>query len=112
MKFCTGYTSDRAVMASSLIWATKKLSTMLYSELTSIDNTIGRDIDSMSRNTGLSFMKVSFIVFLSSNNRVGGNSSDWGISDLSHHRSCGSASGGSTNLTYDTPFGVVITHGD
>ncbi len=50
--------------------------------------------------------------FCRESNRVGGNSSDWGISDLSHHRSCGSASGGSTNLTYDTPFGVVITHGD
>ena len=55
---------------------------------------------------------IRAVPFTAINNRVGGNSSDWGISDLSHHRSCGSASGGSTNLTYDTPFGVVITHGD
>ena len=61
MEFCTGYTSDKAVIASSLIFATKKLSTMLYKELTSIDITMGRDMDKMRGNTGLSFIKVSFI---------------------------------------------------
>ena len=52
-------------MASSLMRATKKLSTMLYSELTSIDSTIGRAIESNSGSTGFSFMKVSFIEFSS-----------------------------------------------
>lgn len=46
------------------------------------------------------------------NNRVGENSSFRAIFDLSHHRSCGSASGGSINLTSDTPFGVVVQHRD
>ena len=45
-------------------------------------------------------------------NRVGGNSSDRGISDLSHHRTYRSVYGGSINLTSDTPFGVVVYHGD
>ena len=31
-------------------------------ELTSMDNTIGRDMDKISGNTGFSFMKVSFII--------------------------------------------------
>ena len=45
-------------------------------------------------------------------NRVGGNSSFRGISDLSHHRAYRSVHGGSTNLTSDSPFGVVVYHGD
>ena len=44
IKFCIGNTSDMAVIAFSLILATKKLSTMLYSEFTSIDITMGRAI--------------------------------------------------------------------
>ena len=63
IKFCTGYTRDNAVMASSLIFATKKLSTMLYSEFTSMDSTIGRAIDANSGSTGFSFIKVLFILF-------------------------------------------------
>ena len=55
-RFCTGYTSDSAVMASSLICATKKLSTMLYSELTIMEITMGSDMRSMSFNTGCSFI--------------------------------------------------------
>ncbi len=34
----------------------------LAKELTSMDNTIGRDMDKISGNTGFSFMKVSFII--------------------------------------------------
>ena len=48
-------------MVSSLICATKKLSTILYSEFTIIEMTIGSAIDSISGNTGLSFIKFSFI---------------------------------------------------
>ena len=44
------------------------------------------------------------------NNRVGGNSSDRGISDLSHHRTYRSVYGGSINLTTNTPFSVVVCH--
>ena len=47
-----------AVMASSLTCATKKLSMILYSELTSMDMTIGRAIFKTSGNTGFSFMNV------------------------------------------------------
>ena len=49
-------------MASSLICATKKLSTMLYKELTSIEITIGSAIETSSGNTGFSFIKFSFII--------------------------------------------------
>ena len=45
-----------AVMASSLICATKKLSTILYSELTSMDITIGSAIFRTNGNIGFSFM--------------------------------------------------------
>ena len=45
-------------------------------------------------------------------NRVGGNSSDCGISDLSHHRAYRPVHGGSINLTSDTPFSVVVRHGN
>jgi len=60
-RFCTGNTSDRAVMACSLMRATKRLSTMLYSEFTSIEMTLGRAIETSSGSTGLVFIKVSFI---------------------------------------------------
>ena len=48
-------------MACSLIWATKRLSTMLYSEFTSMEMTLGRAIDTSSGNTGFVFIKVSFM---------------------------------------------------
>ena len=54
---------DRAVIACSLIFATKKLSTMLYSEFTSIDSTIGIAIDARSGRIGFFFIKVLFILF-------------------------------------------------
>ena len=60
-RFCTGNTSDRAVMACSLMRATKRLSTMLYSEFTSIEMTLGKAIETSSGSTGLVFIKVSFI---------------------------------------------------
>ena len=60
-KFWTGKTSDSAVMAFSLICATKKLSTILYREFTSIEMTIGRAMDMISGKTGFSFINVSFI---------------------------------------------------
>ena len=63
-KFCTGKTSDSAVMAFSLIWATKKLSTILYRELTSMEMTIGIAMDKISGKTGRSFINVSFITNL------------------------------------------------
>ena len=56
-----GNTSESAVMACSLIWATKRLSTMLYRLFTSIEMTLGRAMESSSGNTGLVFIKVSFI---------------------------------------------------
>ena len=52
---------ERAVMACSLIWATKRLSTMLYSEFTSMEMTLGRAMDTRSGKTGFVFIKVSFI---------------------------------------------------
>lgn len=45
-------------MASSLIFATKKLSTILYSELTAIEMTIGSDMDSTSGKMRRSFINV------------------------------------------------------
>ena len=48
-------------MASSLICATKKLSTMLYREFTSMERAMGSPIESSSGSTGRSFIKVSFI---------------------------------------------------
>ncbi len=42
-------------------------------------------------------------------NRVGGGHE---AADLSHHRAYRSVHGGSTNLTSDTPFGVVVNHRD
>ncbi len=42
-------------------------------------------------------------------NRVGGGHE---AADPSHHRAYRSVPGGSTNLTSDTPFGVVVKHGD
>ena len=60
-KFCTGKTRDNAVMAFSLICATKKLSTILYREFTSIEMTIGMAMDIISGKTGFSFINVSFI---------------------------------------------------
>ena len=60
-KFWMGNTSESAVMACSLIWATKRLSTMLYRLFTSIEMTLGRAMESSSGNTGLVFIKVSFI---------------------------------------------------
>ena len=61
IRFCTGYTSESAVMASSLMRATNRLSTMLYSAFTSIETTIGSAMDVNSGKTGFSFMNVSFI---------------------------------------------------
>ena len=49
-------------MAPSLICATKKLSTMLYREFTSMDSTMGSAIEKISGRTGRSFINVSFIV--------------------------------------------------
>ena len=48
-------------MAFSLICATKKLSTILYREFTSIEMTIGMAMDIISGKTGFSFINVSFI---------------------------------------------------
>ena len=48
-------------MASSLMRATKKLSTMLYSEFTSIETTIGSAMDVSSGRIGRSFINCSFI---------------------------------------------------
>ena len=62
IRFCTGYTSDRAVIASSLIWATNKLSTILYIALTSIEMTMGSAILVSRGKIGFSFINVSFIV--------------------------------------------------
>ena len=62
VRFWTGYTKERAVMASSLILATKKLSTILYREFTSIEITIGRAMETIRGTTGFSFIKVSFII--------------------------------------------------
>ena len=50
-------------MASSLMRATKRLSTMLYIALTSIETTMGRAIEVSSGKIGFSFMKVSFMGF-------------------------------------------------
>ena len=61
IKFWMGKTRERAVMASSLICATKKLSTMLYREFTSMERAMGSPIESSSGSTGRSFIKVSFI---------------------------------------------------
>ena len=58
--FCTGYTSESAVMACSLIWATKKLSTMLYSAFTVMESTMGSAMEASSGKIGRSFIKVSF----------------------------------------------------
>ena len=58
--FCTGYTSESAVMACSLIWATKKLSTMLYSAFTVMESTMGNAMETSSGKIGRSFIKVSF----------------------------------------------------
>ena len=63
VKFWMGNTSERAVMASSLICATNRLSTMLYRELTSMEITLGSAMDNSSGSTGRSFIKVSFIDF-------------------------------------------------
>ena len=53
-------------MASSLILATKKLSTMLYRELTSMDSTMGRAIEARRGRMGRSFINVSLIAVLRS----------------------------------------------
>ena len=63
MRFCTGYTSESAVMASSLMRATKRLSTMLYSALTSMEMTMGSAIEVSNGKIGFSFIKVSFMGF-------------------------------------------------
>ena len=62
-KFWIGNTSDNAVMASSLMRATNRLSTMLYRLFTSMEITLGSAMDTNSGSTGFSFIKVSFIVF-------------------------------------------------
>ena len=61
---CTGYTRESAVIASSLTLATKKLSTILNNEFTSIDKTIGSDIDKTSGSIFFSFINVWSIFFL------------------------------------------------
>ena len=43
-------------------------------------------------------------------NRVGGENKIF--PDLSHHRAYRSVHGGSTNLTSNTPLGIVIQHRD
>ena len=63
IKFWTGYTSDSAVIACSLICATKKLSIMLYKEFTSMEITIGSAMLVSSGNTGFSFIKDWFIKY-------------------------------------------------
>ena len=63
-KFWMGNTSERAVMASSLMRATNRLSTMLYRLFTSMEMTLGSAMDTSSGSTGFSFIKVSFIVFV------------------------------------------------
>ena len=62
-KFWMGYTSDRAVTASSLMRATNRLSTMLYRLFTSMEMTFGSAIEISSGSTGFSFIKVSFMIF-------------------------------------------------
>ena len=56
-----GNTRLNAVMASSLMRATNRLSTMLYRLFTSMEITLGSAIESSSGSTGFSFIKVSFI---------------------------------------------------
>lgn len=51
-------------MASSLMRATNKLSTMLYSELTIMEITLGSAMEISSGRTGRVFIQVSFISFL------------------------------------------------
>ena len=53
-------------MASSLILATKKLSTILYRELTSMDSTMGRAMEARRGRMGRSFINVSLIAVLRS----------------------------------------------
>ena len=60
-KFWMGNTRLKAVMASSLMRATNRLSTMLYRLFTSMEITLGSAIESSSGSTGFSFIKVSFI---------------------------------------------------
>ena len=55
------YTREAAVRAVSDRRATKMLSTMLYSALTSMEATMGNAMLVSSGNTGFSFIKVSFI---------------------------------------------------
>lgn len=50
----------KRVMACSLIWATKKLSTMLYSAFTVMESTMGSAMETSSGKIGRSFIKVSF----------------------------------------------------
>ena len=57
-------------MADSLMRATNRLSTMLYSELTSMEMTLGSAMDIKSGKTGRSFIKVLFTEEISSH-RVG-----------------------------------------
>ena len=58
IRFCTGYTRDNAFIASSLIFATKILSMMLYNEFTNIEITIGNAIDNNNGKIGFSFIYV------------------------------------------------------
>ena len=53
-KFWIGNTSDNAVMASSLMRATNRLSTMLYRLFTSMEITLGSAMDTNSGSTGFS----------------------------------------------------------
>jgi hypothetical protein len=61
IRLCIGKASDTAVRAFSLIFATKILSTTLYSACTSIEITIGRDIVINSRLTGIVPILFSFV---------------------------------------------------
>ena len=56
--FWTGYTSAKDVIAFSLNFATKKLSTMLYIAFTAIEITIGSDIDNTKGKIFFSFIKL------------------------------------------------------
>ena len=58
IRFCTGYTRDNAFIASSLIFATKILSIMLYNEFTNMEMTIGKAIDNNNGKIGFSFIYV------------------------------------------------------
>ena len=62
---CAEYASDAAVSASSLMRATKMLSTMLYIDCTTIEIMIGTAIVTISPGTGATPILFSFCIFSS-----------------------------------------------